>query len=132
MAAVQNPTEKETARPVFDTTFSGEKGVLTSPQDSHASSDLPSTPYARVNQNSITSPLFTPGEAEEDPLASVEVNANRANTKPMSDKAKGKRRMSSGTMGGEGNEELHQLALQGIGPNGYVPTAEWVASWQKG
>lgn len=65
-------------------------------------------------------------------MASAAVNASRANAKPMSDKAKGKRRMSSGTMGGEGNEELHQIALQGIGPNGYVPTAEWVSSWQKG
>jgi hypothetical protein len=132
VTAVQNPTEKDTARPVFDTTFSGEKGILMSPQESHASSDLPSTPNSRAQQNSITSPLFTPGEAEEDPLASVEVNMNRATAKPMSDKAKGKRRMSSGTMGGEGSEELHQIALQGIGPNGYVPTAEWVASWQKG
>lgn len=102
------------------------------PQEPHGPSEMPSTPNSRVKDASITSPLFTPGEAEEDPLASAEANANRANAKPLSDKAKGKRRMSSGTVGGEGNEELHQLALQGIGPNGYVPTAEWVASWQKG
>lgn len=101
-------------------------------QDSHTTSGLTPNSNSRTNQPSYTSPLFTPGEAEEDPLASAAVNASRANAKPMSDKAKGKRRMSSGTIGGEGSEELHQLALQGIGPNGYVPTAEWVASWQKG
>jgi hypothetical protein len=102
------------------------------PQDSRTSTESPFSPNSQSKEGSFTLPLFTPGEAEEDPLASAASNANRANAKPLSDKAKGKRRMSSGTMAGEGNEELHQLAMQGIGPNGYVPTAEWVASWQKG
>jgi hypothetical protein len=102
------------------------------PQDSRTSTESPFSPNSQSKEGSFTLPLFTPGEAEEDPLASAASNANRANAKPLSDKAKGKRRMSSGTMAGEGTEELHQLAMQGIGPNGYVPTAEWVASWQKG
>ncbi|KAJ9094420.1 hypothetical protein QFC21_005959 [Naganishia friedmannii] len=132
-AAVQSPIDsKEQLRSPFDTTPSAEKAWL-SQHDSQDSSDLPYTPVSPyTKESSTTLPLFTPGEAEEDPLASAEENAHRAQAKPLSDKAKGKRRMSSGTIGGDGSEELQQLALQGIGPNGYVPTAEWVASWQKG
>ncbi|KAJ9091998.1 hypothetical protein QFC19_008866 [Naganishia cerealis] len=133
-AAVQSPSDsKEHTRSLFDTTPSSEKASLTLQQQSRESADFltsPTTPYTK--ESSITTPLFTPGEAEEDPLASAEANAHRAQAKPLSDKAKGKRRMSSGTIGGDGHEELQQLALQGIGPNGYIPTAEWVASWQKG
>ncbi|WVQ77248.1 hypothetical protein IAR50_006931 [Cryptococcus sp. DSM 104548] len=32
----------------------------------------------------------------------------------------------------EADEELLKVALAGVGPNGYVPTQEWVTSWQKG
>lgn len=105
---------------------------MMAPQESRTSAESPFSPNSQSKEGSFTLPLFTPGEAEEDPMASAAYNANKANAKPLSDKAKGKRRMSSSTMAGEGNEELQQLALQGIGPNGYVPTAEWVASWQKG
>ncbi|GHJ86806.1 hypothetical protein NliqN6_3208 [Naganishia liquefaciens] len=129
-AAVQNPTEKENSRSTFDTNPGAEKAM--SPQESRHSAESPFSPNSHAKDGSFTLPLFTPGEAEEDPMASAAANANRANAKPLSDKAKGKRRMSSSTMAGEGSAELHQLALQGIGPNGYVPTAEWVASWQKG
>ena len=83
--------------------------------------------------NSITSPLFTPGEAEEDPMATAETNASKQTANPKSEKAKGKMRersASQSTLAAE--NELHRLAMSGIGPNGYVPTQEWVSSWQKG
>jgi hypothetical protein len=86
-----------------------------------------------ARNNSVTLPLFTPGEAEEDPMATAESNASKQVANPKSEKAKGKMRersASTSTLAAE--NELHRLAMSGIGPNGYVPTQEWVSSWQKG
>ncbi|WVQ99152.1 hypothetical protein IAU59_006284 [Kwoniella sp. CBS 9459] len=75
-----------------------------------------------------------------------------AAAQPMSEKARGKMRatdsmtdLSSPTGNGQNNldgdgqqvpeipdEELMRVAQAGVGPNGYVPTQEWVSSWQKG
>lgn len=84
-------------------------------------------------ETNLTSPLYTPGEAEEDPMATAEINANRQTVTPKSEKAKGKMRErsdSQSTLTAE--QEMQRLSLKGIGPNGYVPTQEWVTSWQKG
>jgi hypothetical protein len=59
---------------------------------------------------------------------------------PMSEKARGKMRATDSTnslTSTSANEEmpddeLERVAAAGVGPNGYVPTQEWVASWQKG
>jgi len=88
---------------------------------------------APARSHSVTSPLYTPGEAEEDPMATAESNASKQTANPKSEKAKGKMRErseSTSTLAFE--TELHRLAMSGIGPNGYVPTQEWVSSWQKG
>ncbi|EIW70902.1 hypothetical protein TREMEDRAFT_43442 [Tremella mesenterica DSM 1558] len=52
----------------------------------------------------------------------------------MSEKARGKMRAVESDKGEEelADEELLKVAMAGVGPNGYVPTQEWVASWQKG
>jgi len=59
----------------------------------------------------------------------------------MSEKARGKMRatesvtslpISGGLENDIGDEELMKFAQSGVGPNGYIPTQEWVASWQKG
>lgn len=70
----------------------------------------------------------------------------------MSEKARGKMRATesttslslnqetgagmNGTNGAveaqEGDEEIMKVAAAGVGPNKYVPTQEWVSSWQKG
>ncbi|OCF31019.1 hypothetical protein I316_07290 [Kwoniella heveanensis BCC8398] len=77
-----------------------------------------------------------------------------AQAQPLSEKARGKMRatdsmtdLSSPTGNGQKNvdggiesqqgpeipdEELMRVAQAGVGPNGYVPTQEWVSSWQKG
>ncbi|BEJ11066.1 hypothetical protein CspHIS471_0104880 [Cutaneotrichosporon sp. HIS471] len=53
----------------------------------------------------------------------------------MSEKARGKMRATSpppdeGPAGDD--DELMRVAAAGIGPSGYIPTQEWVTSWQKG
>lgn len=72
-------------------------------------------------------------------------------SRSMSEKARGKMRATESTTslitvntnqegggGGGGEEEddeeeeLMKIAAAGVGPNGYVPTQEWVSSWQKG
>jgi hypothetical protein len=94
----------------------------------------PSSPAGRRTSRSLTTnPLHTPSEAEEDPLASPQANAEKQYAAPKSEKAKGKMREradSSSTLGV--SVELEKLAAAGIGPSGYVPTQEWVSSWQKG
>ncbi|TXT07161.1 hypothetical protein VHUM_03331 [Vanrija humicola] len=75
-------------------------------------------------------------ESSPAPLASNETTPTKAG---MSEKARGKMRAtepaSDAPAEGENDvtdEELLNLAAGGIGPNGYVPTQEWVTSWQKG
>ncbi|ODN80001.1 hypothetical protein L202_03866 [Cryptococcus amylolentus CBS 6039] len=93
------------------------------------------------------------GGAVSDPLQGPFVNNPPPPTsRAMSEKARGKMRATESTSSlttingtaaaGEGNEgervvdeadeELLKVALAGVGPNGYVPTQEWVTSWQKG
>jgi len=54
----------------------------------------------------------------------------------MSEKARGKMRAIDTSTEEEvidiGDEELLGIAAAGVGPSGYVPTQEWVSSWQKG
>lgn len=54
----------------------------------------------------------------------------------MSEKARGKMRATSPPVppisSDEDDEELMRLAAAGIGPQSYIPTQEWVTSWQKG
>jgi hypothetical protein len=74
--------------------------------------------------------IITPGENNVDPLS------NSTSTK-MSEKARGKMRaVDPSTLESEeidvGDEELLGIASAGVGPSGYVPTQEWVSSWQKG
>lgn len=90
-------------------------------------------PANTSDTGAATSPLCTPGEAEEDPLATAEANADRSRRAPMSEKARGKMRERSDSESDPALDvELQRLAMAGIGPNGFVPTQEWVSSWQKG
>ena len=49
----------------------------------------------------------------------------------LSEKARGKMR-ERGSMSLEMSRSLEQVALAGIGRNKFVPTQEWVTSWQQG
>ena len=73
--------------------------------------------------------IITPGENNVDPLS------NSTSTK-MSEKARGKMRAVDTSNEEEvidiADEELLGIAAAGVGPSGYVPTQEWVSSWQKG
>lgn len=93
----------------------------------------------------IPMPLTTPGETTVDPILSPAAATQAPVPQPMSEKARGKLRATSdsisslpGSIAAETaaneipDEELLRVAAAGVGPNGYVPTQEWVSSWQKG
>lgn len=124
--------KSETHPPLYDPNIPVEKAALLGKEDEQSLDSLNQSLLSPRNAN-MTSPLYTPGEAEEDPLATAESNASRQTATPKSEKAKGKMRErseSGSTLALDG--ELQKLAMAGIGPNGYVPTQEWVSSWQKG
>ena len=99
-------------------------------------------------------PLSTPGDVNatdplgqprlmpldiQSPTTEVSEPAFATSTRPpVSEKARGKMRatsissMSTPADSLENEEELVKVAEAGVGPNGYVPTQEWVTSWQKG
>jgi hypothetical protein len=96
-----------------------------------------------TDQTSV--PLTTPGATiTSDPLASPPPPSNAGSDgrggQPMSEKARGKMRATSISSvtttqivdDSATDEEIMRLADGGVGPNGYVPTQEWVSSWQKG
>ncbi|KAI0078173.1 hypothetical protein K474DRAFT_1683933 [Panus rudis PR-1116 ss-1] len=62
---------------------------------------------------------------------SVPTSPTSASTPMPSEKAMGKRRMGR-SLSNEMTGSLERLALAGIGRNGFVPTQEWVTSWQQG
>lgn len=87
-------------------------------------------PAAEAEASAPTPPPVTPAteEAPETPVA------EDAPHQPMSEKARGKMRATEADEAQEDDiseEELMRVAAAGVGPNGYVPTQEWVTSWQK-
>lgn len=108
----------------------------------------PSPLPQRTSEESATvptiQPLSTPGDSPvSDPLSqmpSAETTVPEPGA-PLSEKARGKMRATESvtsltsprsTSGELADEELLSIASAGVGPNGYVPTQEWVSSWQKG
>ncbi|KAK8864156.1 hypothetical protein IAR55_001402 [Kwoniella newhampshirensis] len=108
----------------------------------------PLSPPAEDDAASAVQALPTSGDMNlsSDPLA-VSIGNNlppppiSVQTQPLSEKARGKMRATESTTSltspaSEGpeipDEELIKVAQAGVGPNGYVPTQEWVSSWQKG
>jgi len=136
-----------------------EKAALLS-RDGDDEDDLPAQVQTQARPQS--SPLSTEnasglpkyGELDSDPLAqtpgsqldilspTVEAPENDFQTgapRAMSEKMRGKMRATSISSLSlqspddvEADEELMKVAEAGVGPNGYVPTQEWVTSWQKG
>jgi hypothetical protein len=101
-------------------------------------SDQPTSP---MDERRDPISIVTPGDANiADPLSAIPTGSGREG---MSEKARGKLRavdpnQEGDTMGNaEGmvdveDEELMRVAAGGVGPGGYVPTQEWVSSWQRG
>jgi hypothetical protein len=95
--------------------------------------ELNSDPLAQPTSNQIN--ILSPStEAPEVDFASI-----NSGPKVMSEKMRGKMRATSISSLSlqspddvEADEELMKVAEAGVGPNGYVPTQEWVTSWQKG
>ncbi|ORY21894.1 high-temperature-induced dauer-formation protein-domain-containing protein [Naematelia encephala] len=112
--------------------------------------ELPSSPTQERKQSTdvptATQPLTSPGDLQNgaDPLSHTSTNAEQPEPdhkpQPLSEKARGKMRatesvtsLSSPTSEAEvPDDELMKVAYAGVGPNGYIPTQEWVSSWQKG
>lgn len=136
LAEAANDRKTDEARASQDSGIPAEKAGLLSEEHRRNTMDLGSPDLGTLGptrSHSVTSPLFTPGEAEEDPMATAESNASKQTANPKSEKAKGKMRERSESQSTLACEtELQRLAMSGIGPNGYVPTQEWVSSWQKG
>jgi hypothetical protein len=59
---------------------------------------------------------------------------SQSSSTPLSEKARGKlpERAASLGLNAAMNESLERIAQAGIGRNGFVPTQEWVTSWQQG
>jgi len=109
-----------------------EKAALLSTHDQEdeiprLTSDQPS-PIDEIRDPALS--MITPGENNVDPLTNPVAGGG------MSEKARGKMRAVDTSTEEEvidiGDEELLGIAAAGVGPSGYVPTQEWVSSWQKG
>ena len=109
-----------------------EKAALLSTHDQEdeiprLTSDQPS-PVDEIRDPALS--IITPGEDNVDPMTNPVAGGG------MSEKARGKMRAIDTSTEEEiidiGDEELLGIAAAGVGPSGYVPTQEWVSSWQKG
>lgn len=129
--------------------------------DSPASADSPASPFTHIENNSSDKLLLnressdsamspTQDEDHERPIpvpptpslsnrmdsqfANMRVSTPPTGAPGLSDKARGKMK-ASGSASGEDLElsaELAQIASGGVGRNGFVPTQDWVTSWQQG
>ena len=117
----------------------GDEDEPTSPMEERR----PSFP---INTPQVAQPLTSPGTDHDqtDPLSltsPAETPELHHNPAIMSEKARGKMRATESVTSLSSptsefpdipDEELLKVAAAGVGPNGYVPTQEWVSSWQKG
>lgn len=105
----------------------------------------PVSPQADVPHE--TAPLTSLGDLNgaTDPLSLISPSSEAPEPdyrpRPMSEKARGKLRATDSATSLSSlaadtleipDEELMKVAAAGVGPSGYVPTQEWVSSWQKG
>jgi hypothetical protein len=101
-------------------------------------SDQASSPVDERRDPALS--IVTPGDSNViDPLSAAVPVTGTGVREGMSEKARGKlRAVEPEGDGGDGgmvdvdDEELMAVANAGIGPAGYIPTQEWVSSWQKG
>lgn len=104
-------------------------------------SENPTSPIEERANPSLT--ITTPGDGHTpDPLTTTTATPTSASVNGMSEKARGKMRAVDPTTSQAGeedgelvevpDEELMKVAMAGVGPNSYIPTQEWVSSWQKG
>lgn len=121
-----------------------EDGERSTPANAGAETPRRSSTTDDARNPPTIQPLTTPGDgpisdplSQPPPLDSPSVEP----TQPISEKARGKMRATESvssltsprSMSAElADEELLRIADAGVGPNGYVPTQEWVSSWQKG
>ncbi|KLO07390.1 hypothetical protein SCHPADRAFT_922914 [Schizopora paradoxa] len=73
-------------------------------------------------------PLMSPSGEEFPTIASI----SEENTSHPSEKARGKMPARTSSLSEDMMHELERLASSGVGRKGFVPTQEWVSSWQQG
>jgi len=109
-----------------------EEGSLEKISSGHGSSD------ALPREEEVDPPIPippTPTAAADRTFSALRVSSPPPTAPaPLSEKARGKMKEGSGaSIGGTDlDPELERVAAAGVGRNGFVPTHEWVASWQQG
>ncbi|CDO70695.1 hypothetical protein BN946_scf184798.g10 [Trametes cinnabarina] len=100
-----------------------EMGSLDLSRSTDSTDTLPEGAARHGDEDGQTRPLMSP-TATEAPTGS-------GAAPPVSEKARGKMRAGR-SLSGDMTGSLERLAASGVGRNGFVPTQEWVASWQQG
>ncbi|KAG8953735.1 hypothetical protein FRC04_001939 [Tulasnella sp. 424] len=97
------------------------EAALSQPRDDDTERPIPVPPTPSV------------GSAERQ-FANMQVSSPPASMPGMSEKARGKMKEPATGQEDEGEmtPELLSVAAAGVGRNGFVPTQEWVTSWQQG
>lgn len=114
----------------------GQEAELDGAEENNSHSTQP-TDFVSKRGSSVE-PLTAPNESTSDPLTTASEPTVPTEPSPYkSEKARGKMRASDQGVSQTSAEKLPEedvmrLAQAGVGPNGYIPTQEWVASWQKG
>ncbi|KAI9064204.1 hypothetical protein FKP32DRAFT_1757516 [Trametes sanguinea] len=100
-----------------------EMGSLDLSRSTESTETLPEGAARHGDDDAHTRPLMSP-TATETPTGSE-------SAQPVSEKARGKMRAGR-SLSGDMTGSLERLAASGVGRNGFVPTQDWVASWQQG
>ncbi|KZS98946.1 hypothetical protein SISNIDRAFT_499612 [Sistotremastrum niveocremeum HHB9708] len=108
------------------------------PSQSESMESLPRGRTARESHDTLPENIDSQNEEATPGSPPVQILASPAAENPvlsgpvngMSEKARGKMRQRS--MSGDITGSLERLAAAGVGRNGFVPTQEWVTSWQQG
>ncbi|WVW83585.1 hypothetical protein I302_105606 [Kwoniella bestiolae CBS 10118] len=160
-AAGRNTNNRGLTRTPSETDMQAEKAALLGRDPDHETDDQdPSSPSSQrrilsppptipEEPASVAQPLTTPGPdvvsdplAQPSPTATIDLPSPPQAQNGLSGKQRGKLRAVDTELNHDGSdghgqveipdEELMRVAQAGVGPNGYVPTQEWVSSWQKG
>ncbi|KAI0340618.1 hypothetical protein BDW22DRAFT_1360028 [Trametopsis cervina] len=93
-------------------------------QSTHGPDDIEAQRAAAEEDARTGRPLMSPTLATDHTLPDGEQEG-------PSEKARGKMRAGR-SMSGDMTRSLERLAASGVGRNGFIPTQEWVTSWQQG
>ncbi|KAG9021659.1 hypothetical protein FS837_007073, partial [Tulasnella sp. UAMH 9824] len=101
---------------------------------SRASSEAASSQHHDDPERPIPVPPTPSVGSTERQFATMRVSSPPSSVQGLSEKARGKMKEQAPGQADEGEltPELLRVAASGVGRNGFVPTQEWVTSWQQG